>query len=272
MENLVINYIIISTTAKILNIHHSKIKAIIGASIGALYSLAYLFPTFEILFTIPFKILTVILITLITFSYKDIKSYIRVLSIFYLVNMFISGSTFFIIYFTGISHITVSLVIFVCFVSSKILNLIYKDIKTHKMIKELRKKINVKVKDNVFDFEALLDSGNLLKDPISKDDVIIVNAKKLEKLLPKELVDYDYGDMSFEKMNNLLDKLDINLSSRVRLIPCRKIGNDNGFVLGIKADYIEVDGSKISSIVLGLSNFSDKDDYDAIMNPCVCNV
>lgn len=252
--------------------HHSRKKAIIGASLGALYSLAYLFPIFEILFTIPLKILTIFLITLICFDYKDVKSYIRVLSIFYLVNIFISGSTFFTIYFTGISHITVSLVIFICFISSKILNLIYKDIKAHKMIKELKKKINVKVRDNIFKFDALLDSGNLLKDPISKDDVIIVSAKKLEKLLPKELLNYDYGDMSFDKINSLLDKLDINLSSRIRLIPCRKIGNDNGFVLGIKADYIEVDGSKISSIILGLSNFSDKDDYDAIMNPCVCNV
>ena len=37
-------------------------------------------------------------------------------------------------------------------------------------------------------------------------------------------------------------------------------------ILGIKADYIEIDKNKISNVVIGLSNFDDSE-YDAILNP-----
>ena len=39
---------------------------------------------------------------------------------------------------------------------------------------------------------ALLDSGNLLQDPISKSDVVIIKASLLENFLPK---DYDFEKM-----------------------------------------------------------------------------
>ena len=37
-------------------------------------------------------------------------------------------------------------------------------------------------------------------------------------------------------------------------------------ILGIKADYLDVDNKKISNIILGVSNFNDEG-YSAILNP-----
>lgn len=265
IENLLINYIIISCTSMLTKNYINKKRKFIGAFIGMIYSLMYLVPSMNILFTLPIKLLTILIITSITFSYRDINEYVRILLIFYFTNIFIAGSSFFIIYFTGISHVTISLIITTTFVSGIILNYIFKDIKTLKYMKEMKKNIDVSINNVDFEFEALIDSGNLLKDPISKNEVVVVKASKLKGIIPDEFLDFDYNKSNMEDINEFIDKLDEEISNRVRLIPFRNI-SDSSFIIGIKADYIKVDERKISNIVLGLSNLKEEE-YSAILNP-----
>ncbi|MBP3929998.1 MAG: sigma-E processing peptidase SpoIIGA [Peptostreptococcaceae bacterium] len=265
VENLLINYIIISCTSMLTKNYINKKRKFIGAFIGMIYSLMYLVPSMNILFTLPIKLLTILIITSITFSYRDINEYVRILLIFYFTNIFIAGSSFFIIYFTGISHVTISLIITTTFVSGIILNYIFKDIKTLKYMKEMKKNIDVSINNIDFEFEALIDSGNLLKDPISKNEVVVVKASKLKGIIPDEFLDFDYNKSNMEDINEFIDKLDEEISNRVRLIPFRNI-SDSSFIIGIKADYIKVDERKISNIVLGLSNLKEEE-YSAILNP-----
>ena len=98
IENLLINYIIISCTSMLTKNYINKKRKFIGAFIGMIYSLMYLVPSMNILFTLPIKLLTILIITSITFSYRDINEYVRILLIFYFTNIFIAGSSFFIIY------------------------------------------------------------------------------------------------------------------------------------------------------------------------------
>ena len=265
VENLLINYIIISCTSMLTKNYINKKRKFIGAFIGMIYSLMYLVPSMNILFTLPIKLLTILIITSITFSYRDINEYVRILLIFYFTNVFIAGSSFFIIYFTGISHVTISLIITTTFVSGIILNYIFKDIKTLKYMKEMKKNIDVSINNKDFEFEALIDSGNLLKDPISKNEVVVVKASKLKGIIPDEFLDFDYNKSNMKDIHEFIDKLDEEISNRVRLIPFRNI-SDSSFIIGIKADYIKVDERKISNIVLGLSNLKEEE-YSAILNP-----
>lgn len=265
VENLLINYIIISCTSMLTKNYINKKRKFIGAFIGMIYSLMYLVPSMNILFTLPIKLLTILIITSITFSYRDINEYVRILLIFYFTNIFIAGSSFFIIYFTGISHLTISLIITTTFVSGIILNYIFKDIKTLKYMKEMKKNIDVSINNVDFEFEALIDSGNLLKDPISKNEVVVVKASKLKGIIPDEFLDFDYNKSNMKDIHEFIDKLDEEISNRVRLIPFRNI-SDSSFIIGIKADYIKVDERKISNIVLGLSNLKEEE-YSAILNP-----
>ncbi|MGL5506736.1 MAG: sigma-E processing peptidase SpoIIGA [Paraclostridium sp.] len=265
IENLLINYIIISCTSILTKNYNTKKKKWIGSIIGMIYSLIYLAPNMDLLFTLPAKVITILIITMITFSYKDIREYIRILLIFYFVNIFIAGSSFFIIYFTGISHITISLIILTAFISGVILKYIFRDIKELKYMKDMKKNINVSINNHNFEFDALLDSGNLLKDPISKDEVVVIKASKLKGIIPDELLDADYSCINMEDINLFIDKLDNEVSKRVRLIPFKHI-NESSLIIGIKVDYIKVDERKISNIVLGLSNLKEEE-YSAILNP-----
>lgn len=269
IENLLINYIIISCTSILTKRYNPKMKKLLGAFLGTLYSVAYIYKDLDILFTLPFKILIMTFITLISFTYKSKKDYINIALVFYMVNVFISGSTFFIIYFTGIDHMKISFFIICVYISCELLKYIYKDINTLRHIKYLKKTITINLLGKSCSCEALLDSGNLLKDPMSNNDVIIIKSNILQDIIPDYLINYSYRDIDIIKAEEIMNLLDYDISKKVRIIPYKHAGSDKGnIILGIKADYIEVDNVKICNIVLGISNFND-DNYGAILNPSI---
>nr|WP_294573628.1 sigma-E processing peptidase SpoIIGA [uncultured Romboutsia sp.] len=267
IENLLINYIIISCTSILIKNYSIEKKKWLGAFLGTIYSIIYIYPSLEILFTLPFKLIIMTFITLISFTYKNKKELLRISLVFYLVNIFICGSTYFIIYFTGIEHIKVSFLIVCAYISCELLKYIYKDIKTLKYIKDIKKTIDINLLGKKFTCEALIDSGNLLKDPLGNNEVIIVKSKILKEVIGDGLVEYDYENMDVLKVQNIINSSYEELASRFRLIPYKHAGSNNGsIILGIKADYIEIDKNKIGNVVIGLSNFDDSE-YDAILNP-----
>ncbi len=266
IENLVINYIIINCTSILAKNTNSLIRKIIGAIIGTIYSTVYLLPNFYFLYTLPMKGVFIALILLVTFVYDSKKEFIRIITTFFLVNFFICGSTYFIIYFTGIDHLKISSLIVSVYISCQLLKKIYSDITLINHIKEFTKEVTIKFLDEDLKCTALLDSGNLLKDPLSKSDVIMINSELLKRYLP-ENYNYEYIDVFM--IDEIINNLSEDISSRVRLIPYNHaVSNKTSMILGFKADYLQIDNKKIGNIVLGISNFKD-DDYNAILNPSI---
>lgn len=266
IENILINYIIISCTSILTKNVNSYKKKIIGAVVGTIYSVVYLFPKFYLLYTLPSKIIFIVIIGLISFVSTDKNEFIRILTIFFLVNFFICGGTYFIIYFTGIEHIKISFVIISVYISCLILKKIYSDITLISHIKEFTKEITISFLGEDLKCIALLDSGNLLKDPLSKSDVVMINSSLLNKYLP-ENYSYEYVDVLLAE--EIINSLSEDISSRVRLIPYNHAtSNKTSMILGFKADYLQIDNKKIGNIVLGISNFKD-DNYNAILNPSI---
>ncbi|MCC3864522.1 sigma-E processing peptidase SpoIIGA [Terrisporobacter petrolearius] len=266
IENLLINYIIISCTSILTKNTNSYKRKIIGAIVGAIYSVIYLLPRFYLLYILPSKAVFIVIIGLISFVYTDKNEFLRVFTIFFLVNFFICGSTYFIIYFTGIEHIKISFVIASVYISCLILKKIYSDITLINHIKEFTKEVTISLLGEELKCIALLDSGNLLKDPLSKSDVIMVNSSLLEKYLPE---DYNYEYVDVFLAEEIINNLSEDISSRIRLIPYNHAtSNKTSMILGFKADYLRIDNKKIGNIVLGISNFKD-DNYNAILNPSI---
>lgn len=266
IENLLINYIIISCTSILTKNANSYKRKILGAVVGTIYSVMYLFPKFYVFYTIPSKIIFIIIVGLVSFEYMNKDEFIRILITFLLVNFFICGSTYFIIYFTGIEHIKISFIIISVYISCLILKKIYSDITLISHIKEFTKEITISFLGEKMECKALLDSGNLLKDPLSKSDVVMVNSSLLKKYLPE---DYNYEYVDVLLAEEIINKLSGDISSRVRLIPYNHAtSNKTNMILGFKADYLKIDNKKIGNIVLGISNFKD-DEYNAILNPSI---
>ena len=98
----------------------------------------------------------------------------------------------------------------------------------------------------------LIDSGNLLTDPISGRAVILVQSSKLSPLIP------DAEDLTPQSIPCSL------FSNRLRLIPAKGIGS-HCLLVGLIADRIEVNGQEKDAVVaLSPDSF---DGYDGILPP-----
>ena len=76
-------------------------------------------------------------------------------------------------------------------------------------------------------FEAMSDSGNMLKDPIGGKDVVIVDREKAKGLVPA---------LTLGRMGSLPP----SIASRIRLIPIRTAAGE-GMLTGFSPDMAELD-------------------------------
>lgn len=126
---------------------------------------------------------------------------------------------------------------------------------------------NVKVSINSkFTYiNAIIDTGNFLREPITKMPVIVVEKESLRDIIP---------DYILNNLDKIINGEDINLdiySSKVRIIPFTSLGKENGILLGIKADNIVIELEEqdiiITDVIVGIYNgkLSKNGKYSALI-------
>ncbi len=96
--------------------------------------------------------------------------------------------------------------------------------------------ISIEFDNNIAKVRALIDTGNLLKEPITGEYVVVVEKDALSKTIPPNILE------NIELI--LKGSYDTDLgqySSRLRVIPFTSLGKENGILLGIKPDKILIE-------------------------------
>ena len=105
-------------------------------------------------------------------------------------------------------------------------------------------KIEIGYNEKNVEVTTLLDTGNLLAEPITKCPVVIIEEKKLLHILDEESLNIlKKGQM------DKLDYLEEKLKLRCRVIPFNSIGKNNGILLGFKPDYIKLYNDEEKKII-----------------------
>ena len=263
LENVVMNYIILVATSIISKSKISLIRSLISATIGGMYSILNYLIDLTTLSNLLLKILISIFMIKIVFNSKKMKIFFKQLIMFYLTSFTFGGVTFMLLFFispenvvfngsnlVGIYPIKVTIIGgIVGFIIISIVALIIKNrINQTNIIYDL--KITYNGKQIIL--KTLIDSGNLLKDPITNMDVIIVEKESLKDLLEKEAFDY------IKKMLNgnlLQENLEDVHKYKFKLIPFSTLGNENGMLVGFRADTIEIYGeeeNKRNDVIVGI--------------------
>lgn len=128
----------------------------------------------------------------------------------------------------------------------------FKSIKGKFTKKDMICSIKLSINSNIIYLEAIIDTGNFLKDPISKMPVVIVEKDCLNGLIPNEILD---------NLDNIIKGEEVELNeyiSKIRLIPFTSLGRENGILIGIKADSIVIENEEknleIKNIIIGIYN------------------
>ena len=247
LENLCMNYIILFGTAYIIKIKVKHIRILLASLIGAVYAvLAYagVFPIYANLIT---KIILSICMTYIAFNPKKLKGLIKELILFYLVSFALGGCAFSLLYIVRPQDIFMKNGVYIGTYPLKIALLggitgfvityvAIKIVKTRITKNEIIYKAIIKIEEQEIEINVLLDTGNMLKDPISGDAVIMVEKNKLYKILPNEMLDNTNKFLGgeFENAESL------EYRKRIRFIPFTSVGKQNGMLLGIKPDLVKI--------------------------------
>ena len=112
---------------------------------------------------------------------------------------------------------------------------------------------------------GLLDTGNLLLDPVTSYPVILVLYDNVEAVLPDELKEF------LKDSSDLSSHLNRRYLKRIRLIPVRNSGSGS-ILKGFRPDYIVIKDGKnkvIKDVVVAVTYtaLSENNEFNAILNP-----
>jgi len=201
---------------------------------------------------------------------KELKKLAKQLVIFYLTSFVFGGCAFALLYFVKpqdvlmkngvyIGTYPIKIALIVGFI---ITNIAFKIIKTKLKKKDMIYKIKIQIFDKEEEVSAMLDTGNLLRDPISKIPVIIVEKEKLYSIIPAELLDNIEKIIGGEEIS-----FNNEYFSRLKILPFSSMGKQNGLMLGIKADKIIIEKEEVEereNIIIGISMQKLGNNYSAL--------
>lgn len=280
LENLCMNYIILFATAYIMKIKISHIRIIASSSIGAVYSIMLYMQILPIYSSIFMKIILSVAMVYISYAPKTVKIAIKQLIIFYLISFAFGGCAFALLYFVKPQAIFIKNGVYIGTYPLKIALLggivgfiityiAFKIIKNKATKEEMIYKLKIKINDKTVEVNALLDTGNKLKDPITLVPVIVIEKQKLYNFLPEEIL--ENIDKIIGGDSNKLIEENIKYMSKFRVIPYNSIGKQNGLMLGFKADEVKIiideEERTIKNTIIGIFNQSfNSQTYSALIS------
>ena len=245
-ENFILNYIIILSTAIISK---SKIKLtsiMLSSTIGGIFSILNYLMNINSLENMILKIIISILMMLIAFNEYKIKKLIKQLLFFYLVSFTFGGIAFMLLFFIKPQNIImksnhlvgtypIKITILAGILGFVVIFLIEKIIKDRLNKKSMICDLEIFYDGKIRKIKTMIDTGNLLKEPISKNDVIIVEKESLEGIVSKDILE----NIKYILKGKWIQEKNI-YSYKIKLIPFSSLGNDNGLLLGFKPDYVKI--------------------------------
>lgn len=249
LENLCMNYIILFGTGYIIKLKIKHWRILVSSSIGAVYAILAYMGIFPLYANIVVKIILSLCMVYIAFNPKNIKAIIKELVVFYLVSFALGGCAFALLYIVRPQDIFMKDGVYIGTYPLKIALLggvvgfiityvAFKVVKTRMNKNELIYEIVLKINEKELTTKVMLDTGNMLKDPISNNPVILIEKKILYGILPKELLENTKNMLGGDFKNN--EDLENEYRTRLRIIPFTSVGKQNGMMLGIKVDEIKI--------------------------------
>ena len=269
VENILMNYIILFATLIILKVKNrgQQIRLFASSVIGSSYAIIVYLNIIPIYSNIITKIVLSIVMIYVAFNPQNVKQLLKQLLIFYLTSFVFGGCAFALIYFIKPERVKMNNGVFVGTYPIKvtliagIIAFIITQIafKINKIRLDSKNTfINIKIyyEEKILEVKALLDSGNMLKDPISGMPVIIIEKEILHKIIPEEILNYIENIVGGEEQR---EKTEVKrYLSKIRMVPFMSIGKENGMLLGIRIDKVKIETEEINiekdNVIAGIYN------------------
>ncbi len=281
IENLIMNYIILFTTAVVLKIKVNHIRLILASLLGAGYSIIAYMGIIKVYSSIILKIILSVLIIYIAFNPQNIKKMCKDLLLFYLVSFVFGGAAFALIYIIKPQNIlmknglflgtyTLKTVMLGAVVAFCIIIGAFAIIKNKISKKDMFCEIEILINQKKIKTKAMIDTGNMLKEPITNVPVIVVEHILLYSCMPKEILN-NLKEIMGGDFKNIPCDIQEKYISKLKLIPFSSLGKQNGMLIGIRPEYVKVitdEQEKINkNVIIGIyeKSLTKKGEYQSLI-------
>lgn len=281
IENLIMNYIILFTTAVVLKIKVNHIRLILASLLGAGYSIIAYMGIIKVYSSIILKIILSVLIIYIAFNPQNIKKMCKDLLLFYLVSFVFGGAAFALIYIIKPQNIlmknglflgtyTLKTVMLGAIVAFCIIIGAFAIIKNKISKKDMFCEIEILINQKKIKTKAMIDTGNMLKEPITNVPVIVVEHILLYSCMPKKILN-NLKEIMGGDFKNIPCDIQEKYISKLKLIPFSSLGKQNGMLIGIRPEYVKVitdEQEKINkNVIIGIyeKSLTKKGEYQALI-------
>lgn len=281
LENIIMNSIILYATSIILKIKVKKIRLILSSIIGAIYSIILYISEMQLYNSIISKIILSIIMVYVAFNSQNIKKLCKQIIIFYLTSFVFGGVALYFINFinpqdilikNGIiaSQYVLQVILLGAIVAFIVIKISFRIIKTKINPKDMYCNVKIKINGKLIETKAMIDTGNLVKEPITNTPVIIVERSILYDTLPKEILN-NLENILSGNLDEIPKEIQQNYISKLKCIPFSSLGKQNGMLVGIRADKIEIvkeDENKNSNdVIVGIydKSLTKRGEYRALI-------
>ena len=260
--NLIINYFLLLSVAKIMHKTPKTLRLVAGACFGAVSSLYIFLPTLAFWLEAVFKAAVCFIICLITFGFNGTRNFLKSAGLLFGVTMGF-GVAMYAVWLTfspkgmvinnSVVYFDISLVALLIFtvLAYVIFSLLFKIFSKVAPL-AARCEITVFANGKSVNLIGIVDSGNSIEDVFSLGEIIICNKSVMTQL---------FGQQSFEN--------ECGLKTRYRMLPCSTITGVQ-MLEGVRCDkaVIEYNG-KMVELKRPILAFSKTEivDNEAIINP-----
>lgn len=281
--NLFMNAVIFLATGKVAGIALNWKRIMCGSLCGALITIAMFLPVGTILRLPLVKIIVSIFLVGLVFYPIPWRRLPLVFSVFYLVSFMLGGLILAMLYFMDASSYVTNGVFtsqhasWVTLGSGAVVLLIWGHwlwghLSTRLWQQKYVLTVKIHMSGKFIQLTALMDSGNSLRDPISRIPVAIAEYAYVKSLLPMELSTL-FDKSAEEDWVDIMQHLPYEIVSRLHIIPFSSVGRNQGLLIGFKPDFLEFEenGNEkfISTVIVGMckGRLSGQGEYHALLHP-----
>lgn len=181
---------------------------------------------------------------LLCFKFISLKDLVIKISLLYMISFTISGFVNYIYMQLFSKKLSLFLLLLLGSMMVFILKKIIKVTNSLKNKEDILYDIELVYDNKTVKTKALLDTGNGLYDIYNKNPVIIIESKILDEVIGKELKE----EIRSISTMDISQSISCDNIRKYRIIPYKSIGNDNGFLVGLVFDELNIFiGKRVSS-------------------------
>ncbi|UVI32203.1 sigma-E processing peptidase SpoIIGA [Paenibacillus spongiae] len=259
LMNVLINGSTLLLTAWVRGVRARWWRVLLSASLGAVYAVMLVFPSLNLLFSIPLKLLFSIMMLLVAFGFGSVQLFLRYIGAFYAVNFAIGGTVFGLQYLlmngsnrlwdsmwivNGNVHTELKLSTAFLLSSVCIGLYIYRSVMVFRKEKALVQthlaEVCVTIGDRQQRCTGLIDTGNQLYEPLTRTPVMVMEASLWQADLPASWL-LGIKEAQVDKLIAHMDASESAWQDRLRLVPYRGINRGAQFMLAIKPDRVVIE-------------------------------